>query len=191
MGTPLDPIFYRRDTLSVTRDLLGKNLCRERDGQIERLPITEVEAYDGPDDEACHAYQRKTPRNAIMFGPGGHWYVYLCYGVHWLLNIVVGPDDYPAAALIRGAGPHVGPGRLTKALAVGKAENTRLAEPATGLWIEDAGIAVPESVVYRGPRIGIDSAGPHWANVPYRMIWRAHGHARFKPPRTATGTPAK
>ncbi len=86
-GPVLKPEFFNRPTLEVTRDLLGKNLCRRRsNGKIIRLHLTELEAYDGPQDKACHAHRGRTPRNAVMFGPPGYWYVYLCYGVHWLLT---------------------------------------------------------------------------------------------------------
>ncbi len=173
-GDPLGADFFDRPTLEVTRDLLGKNLCCRSAGQgrkIIRLRLTELEAYDGPDDKACHAHRGKTPRNAIMFGPPGYWYVYLCYGVHWLLNIVVGPEDYPAAVLIRGAGDIEGPGRLTRALGIDKSHNHLPAHKKSGLWIEENGLAVPENEITRTPRIGIDSVGQPWAKKPYRMVW--------------------
>lgn len=170
-GQRLAAPFFGRDTLTVARELLGCYLCRHLpDGSLARWPLTELEAYDGPEDRACHASRGRTPRNAVLFGPPGHWYVYLCYGVHWLLNIVTGPEDYPAAVLIRGAGEVHGPGRVTKALGIGRAENTRAATPASGLWLEQ-GPVVPEAEVTRTPRIGVDYAG-NWAEVPYRLIWR-------------------
>ena len=98
----LEEAFFDRPTLTVAEELLGKNLCREVNGEIRRMRICEAEAYDGPDDKACHAHRGKTPRNEVMFGAAGRWYVYLCYGIHWMLNAVTGPADYPAAVLIRG-----------------------------------------------------------------------------------------
>ncbi len=122
-------------------------------------------------DLACHAARGRTPRNSVMFGPPGHWYVYFCYGMHWMLNIVTGDEGYPAAVLLRGAGPWVGPGRLTKGLAIDKLQNGCPARKAEGLWIEDRGLRVPRSRVATTPRIGIDYAGD-WAARPYRYVAR-------------------
>lgn len=171
-GPVLNERFFNRPTLEVARDLMGKHLCRRQGKKTLRLCLTEVEAYDGPEDKACHAHRGRTPRNAIMFGPPGFWYVYLCYGVHWLLNIVVGPENYPAAVLIRGAGDISGPGRLTNALDVGKSFNHRKANPQSDLWIEENGLTVPDCEIARTPRIGIDGVGPPWAGKPYRMVWK-------------------
>ncbi len=168
----LPPDYFARPALDAARELLGKNLCRRLDGRIIRLPLTELEAYVGPEDRACHARRGKTQRTAVMFGPPGHWYVYFCYGVHWMLNIVTGPKGFPAAVLIRGAGDISGPGRLTKALSISKEQNTLPASPAAGLWIEDNGARVPESRVERAPRVGVAYAGSGWAARPYRFIWK-------------------
>ncbi len=100
----------------MARDLPGKYLCCRIKGRILSQPLVEVEAYDGFCDKASHAHRGPTTRNAVMFGPAGYWYVFLCYGMHWMLNIVTGPKEYPAAILIRSAGEYSGPGRLTKAL---------------------------------------------------------------------------
>ncbi|MGB0373049.1 MAG: DNA-3-methyladenine glycosylase [Opitutales bacterium] len=169
-GALIGPEYLSGDTLEVTRSLLGQYLCRTLpDGNTARWPICEVEAYDGIEDKACHAHRGKTPRNAVMFGPAGIWYVYLCYGVHELLNIVTGPKDYPAAALIRGAGGVYGPGRLTKALGIDRNLNTRPASPSSRLWIESSGTPLPQTEIETTPRIGIDGAGPEWAAKPYRF----------------------
>ncbi len=167
----LEDVFFARRTPLVARELLGKYLVGRLDGDPVALPITETEAYDGPRDRACHAHRGKTPRNAVMFGPPGHWYVYLCYGVHCLLNIVTGPEGYPAAVLIRGAGPVSGPGRLTRHYGIDRALDRVRAEPAGGLWIEDRGVRVPRSRIERTPRIGIGYAGPEWSAKPYRFVW--------------------
>ncbi|MEM7673726.1 MAG: DNA-3-methyladenine glycosylase [Verrucomicrobiota bacterium] len=169
-GWLIDETFFNNDTLSVARALLGQSLCRRLpSGEIISWPICEVEAYDGPADKACHAHRGKTPRNAIMFEPAGVWYVYLCYGVHELLNIVTGPQGYPAAILIRGAGGIYGPGRLTKALQIDRNLNTRPNALKTGLWIESSGKTLRQPEIQITPRIGIDSAGPEWAQKPYRF----------------------
>ncbi|MBN1404314.1 MAG: DNA-3-methyladenine glycosylase [Opitutales bacterium] len=176
--------FFQRPTLELCRELLGKNLCRMRGGELLRLPITEVEAYDGPEDLASHASRGRTARNSVMFEAGGLWYVYLCYGVHWMLNIVTGDKDYPSAILIRGAGEANGPGKVTKELGIKADFNKRPAIPATGLWMEDAGLHVEEHQVKTCPRVGVGYAGPIWAEKPYRFIWTPDAP---KPRRGTTG----
>lgn len=172
MAKALGREFFERDTLAVTRALIGCNLCRQLpDGEILRWPLCELEAYDGPNDLACHASKGQTPRNAVMFGPAGVFYVYLCYGVHWMLNIVTGPMDYPAAILIRGAGPAIGPGRLTKAMKIDKALNGQAARRASGLWLEE-GEGISEEAIVRTPRIGIGYAAEPWLTAPYRIVWQ-------------------
>src|SRR3989304_10562893 len=98
----LEKKFFVRPTLTVAKDLLGKYLTIRADGKIQRFMITEVEAYDGFKDKASHASRGKTERNTPMFGEAGVWYVYFTYGMHYMLNIVTGPQNYPAAVLIRG-----------------------------------------------------------------------------------------
>ena len=96
-------VFQRRATVAQARWLLGKHLVRRHaDGRMESRIITETEAYDGERDLACHARVGRTDRTEVMYAAGGVWYVYLCYGVHEMLNLVVGPADWPAAVLIRG-----------------------------------------------------------------------------------------
>jgi len=154
----------------TARALLGKTLCRRRpDGSISRNMIRETEAYDGMGDKACHAHRGVTSRTSVMFGPPGHWYVYLCYGVHWMLNLVAREAGYPAAILIRGAGEVSGPGRLTKALAIDGSLNRAKQRRESGLWIEE-GREITEEQVLRTPRIGIGYAGPEWSLKPYRFV---------------------
>lgn len=160
--------FDSRDTLFVARRLLGKFLIRKLGGRKYSFMITEVEAYDGPCDKASHAYRGKTHRNIPMFGESGRWYVYLTYGMHWMLNIVTGPKDYPAAILIRGVSQIEGPGRLTKRLSINKEFNNETACKKTGLWIEDRGIQLSSQSIQRSPRIGVAYAG-EWARKPYRL----------------------
>ncbi|GHC12313.1 putative 3-methyladenine DNA glycosylase [Cerasicoccus arenae] len=140
------------------------------DGEIRRWKLTEVEAYDGPEDRACHAWKGQTPRNAVMFGPPGVFYVYLCYGVHWMLNVVTGPVGFPAAVLIRGAGEVIGPGRVTKSLAIDRIQNQKPAQKSTGLWFESAK-EIPDHEIETTPRIGIGYASEPWLSAPYRYVW--------------------
>src|SRR5688572_12735115 len=132
--------------------------------------ITETEAYNGESDLACHARAGRTRRTEVMYRAGGVWYVYLCYGIHEMLNLVVGPENFPAAVLIRGVEGAVGPGRVTKALAIDRQLNaTAATEAASGLWLEDRGVRVPRRLVAVTPRIGVDYAGPVWAGKPWRF----------------------
>ncbi len=167
-NTALSLRFFKRSTLTVAEELLGCILCRRIGRKIFRLRITEVEAYDGPQDKASHAHRSKTARNIVMFGEGGKWYVYFTYGMHWMLNIVTGPESYPAAVLIRGVQGISGPARLTKFLRVDKRFNNKRADPKTGLWIEK-GQKIPDNHIQRTPRIGVAYAGS-WANKPYRLL---------------------
>ena len=129
--------FFDRPAEEVAPELLGKFLVR-RVGQREIVAmITEVEAYTGAEDLACHAHCGKTARNAPTFAPPGRWYVYFCYGMHWILNAVTGPGANPSAVLIRGVQNVSGPGRLTARFRIGKAFNNATISPAAGLWIED------------------------------------------------------
>jgi DNA-3-methyladenine glycosylase len=160
--------FFNKPTLTVAKNLLGKFLVRQRGGKDISLMITEVEAYDGPNDKASHASCGKTERNKVMFGKAGNWYVYFTYGMHWMLNIVTGSENYPAAVLIRGTDKINGPARITKFLKIDKKFNGKIANKKSGLWIEDRGIKVKESRIRRGKRIGVDYAGK-WATKPYRF----------------------
>lgn len=131
--------------------------------------ITEVEAYIGPQDLACHAARGLTPRTRVMFGPAGYWYVYFTYGMHWMLNIVTCREEYPAAVLIRGVEHVNGPARVTKFFKVDKRFNGKSAEPASGLWIEDGGVKIRARHIRRSKRIGVGYAGPIWSNKLYRF----------------------
>ena len=171
--------FFDQPTLIVARGLLGKYLVREWRGKKLSLLITEVEAYDGPDDLASHASRGLTPRTKIMFGPAGRFYVYFTYGMHWLVNIVTGSEDYPAAVLIR-AGKYYdtekrewiavnGPARLTRFLKITGAQNGKIAGKKTGLWFEDRGTRINRGNIAADKRVGIDYAGPVWKNKLYRF----------------------
>jgi DNA-3-methyladenine glycosylase len=167
--------FFNRPTLKVAKELLGKFLTRRINGKEIALMITEVEAYDGPNDKASHASCGKTERNKIMFGEAGKWYVYFTYGMHWMLNIVTGPKNYPAAVLIRGTKEISGPARITKFLKIDKKFNGAPANKKTGLWIAasiNRGEPRPKGAgrfkIERLPRVGVDYAGK-WAKKLYRF----------------------
>jgi len=165
----------------MARALLGKVLVRTTALGREERVIVETEAYVGARDLACHASKGCTPRTQVMFGPGGVWYVYLCYGIHEMLNLVTGPAAYPAAILIRGVEGALGPGRVTKQLAIDRALNAKAAAPESGLHLEDHGIVAPPRHVIAGPRVGVAYAGPIWAAKPWRFriapenLKRPHG----------------
>lgn len=162
--------FFKKDTLEVAEDLLGKYLVRRLGKKEIALKINEVEAYDGFEDKASHAHKGKTERNKVMFGDAGNWYVYLVYGMHNMLNIVTGEKDYPAAILIRGAGSIDGPGKLTKFLKIEREVNGKSALFKTELWFEDRGESVDKKKIKRTTRIGVNYAGPIWAKKDYRFV---------------------
>lgn len=165
----LRPGFFQRPTLEVSRDLLGKFIVRQTERETVGLMVTEVEAYDGSKDKASHAHRGMTDRNAPMFGPAGHWYVYLVYGMHWMLNVVTGDSGYPAAVLIRGVESLSGPARLTKFLGIGRDIGGQSCGRPSGLWFEDRGVSIKSNQYQRLPRVGVDYAGD-WAKKPYRFL---------------------
>lgn len=166
MNKILTPDFFDRPVLEVCPELLWKYIVVWHDGQTQAYQITEIEAYDGPDDQACHARVGKTERNAVMFWPAGRRYVYLIYGMYWMLNIVTGPWDHPSAILIRGVKWYDGPWKLTKNLWIDKKFNNKIASPENWLRIEDRGDVVKNYKTDK--RIWID----------YAWYW-AHKHRRF------------
>jgi DNA-3-methyladenine glycosylase len=165
----LQPAFFDRQAEIVARDLPGRRLVRRLAGKRVAFTITETEAYLGPHDLACHAARGRTARTEVLYGPPGTFYIYLVYGLHWMLNIVTGPAGYPAAVLIRGAGALSGPGKLARALAIDGALNGRPAAPQSGLWFERGEGAQPIIVTRR---IGVDYAGPHWSARKLRFVLR-------------------
>lgn len=158
--------FLSSDPVEVARNLIGCQLCRHLEGKVLSLEITEVEVYLGPEDLASHARFGKTKRNAVMFGPRGFWYVYLCYGMHAMLNLVTGSEGKPSAVLIRSVDGICGPGRLTKQLCVDVSFNGLTCLKQSGLWIEPWKKC--QSVAT--PRIGVDYAGPIWSQKLYRFV---------------------
>jgi DNA-3-methyladenine glycosylase len=164
----LDSTFFDRPAEKVAHDLIGCRLNWARGDKLESRIITETEAYVGPDDLASHAARGRTRRNEAMFGPPGTFYVYFVYGMHWMLNVVTGPVDYPAAVLIRSVEGLTGPGRLTKALAITGKLNRQVASKETGFWFSEAPI-LSNRRVSCSPRIGVNYAGPTWSAKPYRF----------------------
>ena len=147
--------FYHRPCLDVARDLVGRWLVRRLpSGEILRLRISETEAYCGEADTACHAHKGRTKRTEVLYADAGTIYIYLCYGVHWLLNVVTGDAEDPQAVLIRACVDAPGPGRLTKVLSI-TGELNRGSICGDELWIEDDGM--PCNVV-TDKRVGIGYA---------------------------------
>ncbi len=181
--------FFQRPVVEVAYTLLGKQLVR-RVGQNKISGIIlETEAYDGEQDEACHAHHGKTKRNAVMYGPAGHAYIYFTYGMHWLLNCVTGDEGYPAAVLIRSLLPVDGfeiiaknregipsalwcngPAKLTRAFSIdGSLNGCDLCDNSSPLWIAE-GITIPEHLIQATPRIGIGYAKEPWISKPWRFL---------------------
>lgn len=192
MRKVLPPSYFNKPGIQLARNLLGKFLVRRRTRLIRTnkprmksyretaLMITEVEVYDGFDDKASHARSGKTKRNYPMYGEAGRWYVYFTYGMHFMLNIVIGAKDYPSAILIRGTDKIIGPARLTKFLKIDRRLNDMPANKKSGLWIEDRGTTSKKlkskSQKYKiiaTPRIGIAHSGPVWSKKKLRFVLRA------------------
>lgn len=156
------------DVVGLACDLLGKALCLAApDGSVLRRTIIETEAYCGAEDRASHAYNnRRTARTEVMFHEGGVAYVYLCYGIHHLLNVVTGPAETPHAVLIRSVEGVIGPGRLAVHYGITRADSG-LSLQGPRLWIEEC-VAIAPTAIVATPRIGVDYAGPDAAK-PWRF----------------------
>jgi len=186
----LAPDFYLcDDVVKISRELLGKVLCTNIDGARTEAVITETEAYAGITDKASHAYgDRRTKRTEPMYGPGGTAYVYLCYGIHHLFNVVTNVEGVPHAVLVRAGKPVKGidemllrrnrqkfdktlmggPGTIAQALGI-KTGMTGTSLRGRQIWIEDRGMSVPDEDVAIGPRVGVDYAEEDAAR-PYRFV---------------------
>ena len=162
----LNADFYQNDALSAAKALCGMILCvRQPDGTILRKRITETECYLEENDTACHAHHGRTARTDVMYKRGGVAYVYLCYGMHNMLNIVTGPENHPQAVLIRGVEGFPGPGRVTKAMGIGRNLNAVSFTESDLIWLEDDG-ARPQ--IKATPRIGISYA----SEEDQARLWR-------------------
>jgi DNA-3-methyladenine glycosylase len=173
--------FFNRPVIIVAKDLIGKILARTINGKTERFLIAETEAYDGPEDLACHASKGRTKRTEVMFGKARVWYIYIIYGMYHMINIVTGEKEYPAAVLIRGAidiktGERIsGPGKLARQLNIDRTFTGKEAGPENLFWIEEDKVLekklnLSKKKIVVTPRIGIDYAGPIWAAKPYRFV---------------------
>ena len=154
---------------SLIGKLLCRQICDESGERVIKLRITETECYFGEDDTACHAHKGKTERTKVMYHNGGVAYVYLCYGIHSLLNIVSGPEGFPEAVLIRGVEGYDGPGKLTKFLKIDRMLNGEDLIASDRLWIEDDGYMCGYT---QNKRVGIDYATEEYRNIPWRFIIR-------------------
>ena len=157
MSSRIPQNFFANDCLVVAPALVGKLLVRRfPDGSTTSLRISETEAYRGEEDTACHAHRGCTPRTEVFYRRGGTLYVYLCYGIHHLLNIVTGPEGIPQAVLIRACIDAEGPGRLTRRLHIEKEFfNRRELDGNNALWLEDDG---QRFEIIQRTRIGIGYA---------------------------------
>lgn len=168
MSLRLPAVFFQRDVLEVAPEIPGKFLVRcFDDGTVRRFRITEVEAYRGTEDLACHASKGKTPRTEVMFRQGGVVYVYLIYGMYWMLNMVTGHENDASAVLIRGLEGISGPGKVGKALQLDQSFYGENLETSDRIWLEDSS---EKFRMESSPRIGIHYAGEPWISKPWRFL---------------------
>ena len=170
--------FYDRDTVAVARDLLGKCLVHRSNGTVRIGRIVEVEAYLGPHDLAAHSARGLTPRTRVMFGPPGHAYVYLIYGMYYCMNVVTQAEGKASAVLLRAVEPvknvegrTQGPGLLCRALGIDKRLNGHDLTSARFHVADDGAGGRP--VIVKRPRIGVDYAG-YWAKRLLRFYIRGN-----------------
>ena len=163
--------FFNRNTVLVAQELLGKFLVRKIGNKILKARIIETEAYCGTKDLACHASKGLTERTKVMFGPPGHFYIYMVYGMYHCLNIVTEKEGNPSAVLIRAIDCENcdGPGKLCRKLKIDKKLNGADIIKNDKLWIEGDEIKTKKNKIKKGKRIGVDYAGK-WKN----KLWRFH-----------------
>lgn len=198
MSKLLREFYVRPSVVQIAKDLLGKYLLTRLEDTATGGMIVETEAYAGPEDRASHAYNsRRTSRTEIMFHEGGVAYVYLCYGIHHLFNIVTNVEGIPHAVLIRALEPtdgvelmlhrrnmkevspklSGGPGTLTQALGI-KTTQTQTDLTGEQIWLEDRGFLVPEDEIIAGPRVGVSYAGEDAEN-PWRFQLKNRSNGVF------------
>ena len=160
--------FYQNDAVFIAEKLLGKGLVRVfEDGTIKKYLITETEAYLGEEDLACHASKGRTPRTEIMYAYGGKVYIYLIYGMYWMLNVVTGKENHPQAVLIRGIDNIIGSGKVGRELKMDKSFYGEDLLTSNRIWIEDSKVITDFRTL---PRVGIDYAGDEWKNKLWRFF---------------------
>lgn len=188
--------FARTDVVQISQELVGKILSTKINGLITKGLITETEAYAGVTDQASHAYGgKRTARTEVMFGEPGISYVYLCYGVHSLFNIVTNQAGVPHAVLIRGVYPIEGiatmierrgrntnlrtiangPGKVCSALGIDYSIHNRVKLNSGSIWVEETSLKIAKEELQIGPRIGVDYAGKD-ALLPYRFLLKKPEH---------------
>lgn len=189
MAEQLQRGFFAQPTLQVARQLLGARLVRLDGSQRLAGYIVETEAYIGEEDQGCHARAGRTPRTRVMYGEAGRVYVYFTYGMHWMLNFVTEQAGTPAAVLVRAILPsegteHMasrragvprprwadGPAKLCQALAIDQRFNDSNACDPQALLFVETGLAVPDSSVTSGPRVGLYSVPEPWRSLPWRFM---------------------
>lgn len=186
--------YQNSNVLFLAQDLLGKHLHSDFDHEHCIGKIVETEAYMAPEDKASHAYQNlRTNRTEIMFAKGGHAYIYLCYGIHSMVNVVTGPKDCAHAILIRAIEPldniHImksrvktkkkdillgaGPGNVCKAMGIHTKHNGEKLFDRGKIWIENSSESHSDGDIVKSPRVGIAYAN-EWANKPWRFYINEH-----------------
>jgi DNA-3-methyladenine glycosylase len=186
--------FFDRPALVVARELLGTRLVRLENGQRLAGTIIEAEAYRGEEDLGCHCRVGRTKRTQVLYGPPGYAYVYFTYGMHWMLNFVAEPEDFPAAILIRaiqptegletiaarrGAQPRKlwtnGPAKICQALNIDKTfHGADLCAAEAQVFVE-RGQSIPDDCVTKGPRVGLNNVPEPWKSVPWRFLAEIKG----------------
>jgi len=189
MTNRLSETFFARDTLLVARELIGKRLVRLDGKNRISGTILETEAYRGEEDLACHCRAGRTQRTEVMYGPAGRAYVYLIYGMHWLLNFVTEAEGFPGAVLIRAIYPQEGteiiaqrrkgqprahwtngPGKISQALEINSSQNgINVCSRGARLFIE-RDLEIDPGLIQTGPRIGLDSVSEPWRSIPWRFM---------------------
>jgi DNA-3-methyladenine glycosylase len=188
MNPRLSRPFFESPTLDVARELLGQRLVKlDEDGTRISGYICETEAYIGTEDDACHAKSGLTPRNRLMWGPAGFSYVYLTYGMHWMLNLVTESEGFPAAVLLRAVLPLEGvqiirerrakqpsqrwtdgPAKLCQAFGIhGEHNGLDICQPDAIIFVELAE-CIPDSSVTVGPRVGLNRVAEPWKSIHWR-----------------------
>ncbi len=164
----LNSDFFKENAVDLAPKLLGKTIVRRMEnGSFERFIIVDVEAYCGESDLACHASKGRTKRTEVMYHEGGKVYVYLIYGMYWMLNFVCGKKNDPQAILIRGLKGISGPGRVGKTLMLNKSFYGENLSTSERLWLEDRQLKIPKINISK--RIGIEYSGEIWSNKLYRF----------------------